>query len=65
MFVAVSKGIPAGLLQQNPPVLNWGYQIMQIVQYNGCKMVFVIAAVVAVKTKDHIYRITKRNATVK
>jgi len=25
------------LLQQNPPVLNWGCQLTQVVLYNGCK----------------------------
>jgi len=27
------------LLQQNPPVLNWGCQLIQVDQYNGRKMV--------------------------
>jgi len=29
------------LLLQNPLVLNWGHQLMQIVLYNGCKTVDV------------------------
>jgi len=29
------------LLQQNPPVLNCGCRLMQVVPYNGCKMVVV------------------------
>jgi len=30
------------LLQENPPVLSWGYQLMQVVLFNGCKMVIVV-----------------------
>ena len=30
------------LLQQNPPVINWGYQLTPVVLYNGRKTVVVI-----------------------
>ena len=33
------------LLQQNPQVLNWGYQLTQVVLYNGGKIVVVAVAV--------------------
>jgi len=33
------------MLQQIPPVLNWGCWLMQVVLYNGCKMVVIVAAV--------------------
>jgi len=35
------------LLQENPPVLNLGCQLIQVVLYNGCKMVVVVLVVVA------------------
>jgi len=31
------------LFQQNPPVLNWGCQLTQVVLYNGRKTVVVVA----------------------
>jgi len=42
------------LLQQNPPALNWGCQLTQVVLYNGHKMVVVVVA----KTVDNTYRVT-------
>jgi len=49
VLVAVIKGMRAvKLLHQNPPVLNWGCQLMQVVLYNGCKKVLVVVAVVVV-----------------
>ena len=36
------------LLQQNPPVLNWGCRLTQDVLYNGRKMVVVVVVVVVV-----------------
>ena len=36
------------LLQQNPPVLNWGCQLVQVVIYNACKMAVVVVVVVVV-----------------
>jgi len=42
-LVAISKGMWAViLLQQNPPVFNWGYWLMQIALYNGRKTVAVV-----------------------
>ena len=35
------------LLQQNPLVLNWGYQLTQVVLYNGHKTVVVVVLAVA------------------
>ena len=35
------------LLQENPPVLDFGCRLMQVVLYNGCKMVVVVVVVVA------------------
>jgi len=35
------------LLQQNPVVLNWGYQLTQVVLYNGHKTVVVVVLAVA------------------
>jgi len=49
-LVAISKRMPhAGsktLLEQNPPVLNYGCQLMQVVLYNGPKTVVVVVVVV-------------------
>jgi len=48
-LVAINKGMWAViLLQQNPPVLNWGYWLMQIVLYNGSKTVAVVVVVIVV-----------------
>jgi len=30
------------LLQQNPPVLNWGYQMTPVDLYRGCKTVVCV-----------------------
>jgi len=30
------------LLQQNPPVLNWGYQMTPVDLYRGCKTVVYV-----------------------
>jgi len=43
-LVAISKGMWADkLLQQSPPVLNWGSRLMQVVLYSGHNMVVVVA----------------------
>jgi len=39
--------LAAKLLQQNPPVLNSGCHLMQVVLYNSHKMVVVVVVVVA------------------
>jgi len=36
------------LLEQNPLVLNWKCQLMQVILYNGRKMVVVVVVVVVV-----------------
>jgi len=36
------------LLQQDPPVLNWESWLMQVVLYNGHKMVVLVVVVVVV-----------------
>jgi len=36
------------LLQQNPPVLNWGCRLIQVNMYNGCKTVVLVVVVVVV-----------------
>ena len=42
MLVAVSKGLQeVKILQQNPPVVNWGCRLMQVFLYNGRKTVVV------------------------
>ena len=43
-LVAVMRAVKY-LLQQNPPVLNLGCRIMQVVAYNGRKVVVVVVAV--------------------
>ena len=35
------------LFQRNPPVLNWGFQLTQVVLYNGCKTVAAAATAAA------------------
>jgi len=44
--------------KQNPPVLNWGYRLTQIVLYNGLKMVVAVAVAVVVVT---VVKITPPN----
>jgi len=36
------------VLQQNPPVLNWGYWLMHVILYDGCQMVVVVVVIVVV-----------------
>jgi len=33
------------LLQQNPPVLNWGCRLWQVVLYSGRRLVVVVVVV--------------------
>ena len=48
-LVVISKGMQTvKLLQQNPPVLNRGSHLMQVVLYNGRKAVVVVVVVAAV-----------------
>ena len=36
------------MLQQNPPVLNWGCRLTQVDLYNSCKLAAAAAAAVVV-----------------
>jgi len=46
VLVAIMRAVKY-LLQQNPSVLNMGCRIMQVVTYNGRKVVLVVVAVAA------------------
>jgi len=39
------------LLQQNPPVLNWGCQLMQVALYDDHKMVVAVVVVSMITEK--------------
>jgi len=35
-------------IKENPPVLNWQYQLTQVILYSGHKMVVIVAVVVVI-----------------
>jgi len=45
------------LLQQNLPVLNWRCWLMQVVLYNGCKMVVVVVVLIYTTGYHQDYRL--------
>ena len=47
------------LFEQNPPVLNWEYQLTQINLYNGCKTVTVVVYSYSHITCHHVLLISK------
>jgi len=55
------------LLQQNPPVLNWGCRITQVDQQNGCKTVVCVCECVHIKTTgiNSIYAAASKQKTPK
>ena len=62
LLVAVRKGMWA-LLQQNPPVLNWGCQLMEVVLYNGSKACSSSSSYL-LRCGDDVCKIVEENSSI-